>query len=121
MRTPTRTASLDLHVMQQLDLAGYIIQGPATRAGGGPKAWRCRGHLHLLSTFSWSCGVFVLQVVRKKLPTLKDWTDGTLDADGNYTTGSGVHQLGILLEIWLLSSIADPLTALSKPAIWSMP
>ena len=48
----------------------------------------------------------VLQVVRKQLPTLKDWTDGTLDADGNYTTGSDVHQLGILLEKWLSSSIA---------------
>ena len=45
-------------------------------------------------------------MVRKKLPTLKDWTDGTLDANGNYITGSDVHQLGILLENWLPSSIA---------------
>ena len=36
-------------------------------------------------------------------PRLTDWTDGTLDADGNYTTGSDVHQRGVLLGKWLSS------------------
>lgn len=43
-----------------------------------------------------------------ELPLLKDWTSDTLDADGNYTTGSDVHQLGVLLEKWLsVSTTAD--------------
>ena len=65
--------------------------------------------------------MFVLQVVRKKLPTLKDWTDGTLDADGNYTTGSDVHHLGILLEKWLSSSIAASADSSGQATICSMP
>ena len=48
----------------------------------------------------------VLQVRSSELPVLKDWTSSTLDADGNYTTGSDVHQLGILLEKWLMFPIA---------------
>ena len=54
--------------------------------------------------------VVVLQVGGSDIPPLTDWTDGTLDADGNYTTGSDVHQLGILLEKWLsfpIAAVAD--------------
>ena len=52
------------------------------------------------------CAVVVLQVGGSDLPPLTDWTDSTLDADGNYTTGSDVHQLGVLLENWLSFPIA---------------
>ena len=48
----------------------------------------------------------VLQVSGTNIPRLTDWTDGTLDADGNYTTGSDVHQLGVLLGKWLSSPTA---------------
>ena len=48
----------------------------------------------------------MLQVGGSDIPPLTDWTDGTLDADGNYTTGSDVHQLGVLLEKWLSFPIA---------------
>ncbi len=50
--------------------------------------------------------VVVLQVRESDITPLTDWTDGTLDADGNYTTGSDVYQLGILLEKWLSFPIA---------------
>ena len=52
------------------------------------------------------CAVVVLQVGGSDLLPLTDWTDSTLDADGNYTTGSDVHQLGVLLENWLSFPIA---------------
>ena len=50
MRIPIRAARFDLHGVRQqgLRLAGGTVQGPATRAGGGPRAWACRAHQDLL-------------------------------------------------------------------------
>ena len=48
VRIQSRAARFDLHGMRQqvVRLAGGAVQGPATRAGGGPNTWACRGHLH---------------------------------------------------------------------------
>ena len=45
MRIPTKAARLDLHGMRQqvVRLAGGAVQGPALRAGRGPRAWACKG------------------------------------------------------------------------------
>ena len=51
--------------------------------------------------FSSRHAVIVLQVSGTDIPRLTDWTDDTLDAGGSYTTGSDVHQLGVLLWKWL--------------------
>ena len=47
---PTRAARFDLHGVRQqgLRLLGGAVQGPATRAGGGPRACACRAHQDLL-------------------------------------------------------------------------
>ena len=48
MRIPIRAARFNLHGERQklMRLAEVVVQGPATKAGRGPDAWACRGHLH---------------------------------------------------------------------------
>ena len=40
-KIPTRAARFDLHGVVRL--AGGAVQGPAIRAGRGPRAWACKG------------------------------------------------------------------------------